>query len=75
MEKVLLKYKQRESKPWLYEERFGQKIFIEQSGFIDYDQEEEVELSEVGKRISVLKSYTNRKYHSFKWEIIEKELA
>jgi hypothetical protein len=70
MEKVLLKYKQREIKPWLYEERFGQKTFIPQEGFIDYDQEEELELSEVVKRIAVLKSYTNRNYHSFNWKII-----
>ncbi len=62
---VLLKYKQRENKPSELVERFGMKTYVSQSGFIDYDQEEEVEESKVMERIKELKSFSNRKYHSF----------
>jgi hypothetical protein len=64
---VLLKYKQRESKPSMLVERWGVKQFIPQSGFIDYDQEEEVEASKVNIRVAELKSFSNRRYHSFIW--------
>ena len=62
---VLLKYKQREPKPTLIEKRFGSLAFIPQSGFVDYDQEEEVADDKVYARIVELKSFSNRKYHSF----------
>lgn len=62
---LLLKYKQRENKPSIFVERFGMKVLERQNGFVDYDQEEEIEEIEVGKRITQLKSYINRKYHSF----------
>ena len=62
---VLLKYKQRDSKPHKFIERFGIKMLVCQSGTIDYDQEEEVEESKVSERIKELKSFTNRNYHSF----------
>jgi len=62
---ILLKYKQRETKPHKFVERFGSKELVCDSGFIDYDQEEEVEESKVVERIKELKSFSNRKYHSF----------
>jgi hypothetical protein len=62
---ALLKYKQRETKPHIFIERFGIKMLVCQSGTIDYDQEEEVEESKVVERIKELKSFTNRNYHSF----------
>lgn len=63
---VLLKYKQRESKPSIVVvERWGIKMIESQSGFIDYDQEEEVEESKVNERIKELKSFSNRNYHTF----------
>jgi hypothetical protein len=62
---VLLQYKQRERKPNKIIELFGMKRFVSESGFIDYDQEEEIQESMVTKRIKELKSFTNRKYHSF----------
>ena len=63
--KVLLKYKQRESKPSIFVERFGMKLLENQSGFIDYEQEEEINELEVNKRIKELKSFSNRNYHTF----------
>ena len=68
VKKVLLKYKQRESKPNTTIERYGIKEIVCQIGFIDYDQEEVVNLSEVEARIKELKSITNRRYHSFKYK-------
>lgn len=62
---VLLKYKQRESKPHIFVELYGVKQLISQTGFVDYDQEEKIEESKVSKRIAELKSFTNRKYHTF----------
>jgi len=62
---VLLKYKQRESKPNIFVTRFGIKEAILQLGTIDYDQEEIVKESEVDRRINELKSFRNRNYHSF----------
>ena len=63
---ALLKYKQRERKPSLIVvERWGMKVFKTQSGFIDYDQEEEVQADKVDTRIKELKSFSNRNYHSF----------
>lgn len=62
---VLLKYKQRESKPNKVIELYGMKTSVFQTGTIDYDQEEEVEESEVNDRINELKSFSNRNYHSF----------
>ena len=62
---LLLKYKQRERKPNILVERFGSKEWVCQTGFIDYDQEEEVEETKVNERIKELKSFTNRRYHSF----------
>ena len=62
---VLLTYKQRESKPHKFITLFGIKMIVCDSGTIDYDQEEEVEESKVFERIKELKSFTNRKYHSF----------
>jgi hypothetical protein len=62
---VLLKYKQRERKPNILVERWGQKEWQFKSGFIDYDQEEEIDSSEVNERIKGLKSLSNRNYHSF----------
>ena len=62
---VLLKYKQRESKPNLFTERFGRKVLVSQSGTIDYDQEEKIEESKAEERIAELKSFSNRNYHSF----------
>jgi len=63
-----LKYKQRESKPHKIVELFGVKTIVSQSGFVDYDQEEEVELGKVGARIKELKSFSNRNYHTFRVE-------
>jgi len=60
-----LKYKQRESKPNKFVELFGMKTIVYQSGTVDYDQEEEVEDSKVGERITELKSFGNRSYHTF----------
>jgi hypothetical protein len=62
---VLLKYKQRERKPHIFVELYGQKDLVCQIGFVDYDQEEEIELSKVDGRIKELKSFTNRNYHTF----------
>ena len=63
--KVLLKYKQREPKPSIFVERFGLKVLENQSGFIDYEQEEEIKVGKVNKRIKELKSFSNRDYHTF----------
>lgn len=63
--KVLLKYKQRERKPDEFVERWGMKVIQVGIGFVDYDQEEEVEADEVDARIKELKSFSNRNYHSF----------
>jgi len=65
MTTVLLKYKQRESKPHKFIERFGSKLLVCDPGFIDYDQEEEIEQLKVNERIKELKSFSNRNYHSF----------
>jgi hypothetical protein len=63
---ALLKYKQRLAKPsFIIAERFGSLAFIPQSGYVDYDQEEEVADDKVYARIVELKSFSNRKYHSF----------
>ena len=62
---VLLKYKQRERKPDEFVERFGMKTYQIGVGFVDYDQEEEVEPDKLEARIKELKSFTNRNYHSF----------
>lgn len=63
---ALLKYKQRERKPSsIVVERWGMKVFETQIGFIDYDQEEEVQADKVNARIKELKSFSNRNYHSF----------
>ena len=62
---VLLKYKQRGTKPHIFVELYGVKTLVFQSGLVDYDQEEEVEASKVDERIKELKSFTNRSYHSF----------
>jgi hypothetical protein len=62
---ALLKYKQREPKPTLIERRFGLLTYIPQSGYVDYDQEEEVAEDKVKARIKELKSFSNRNYHSF----------
>ena len=62
---VLLKYKQRETKPHIFVERFGMRQLVSQPGFVDYDQEEEVERSKLNERIKELKSFSNRNYHSF----------
>ena len=63
--KLTLKYKQRESKPNKFIERFGIKMLVCDPGTIDYDQEEEIESGEAEKRIKELKSFSNRNYHSF----------
>ena len=63
---LVLKYKQRESKPNIFIDYFGSKRLVCDPGFIDYDQEEEVEESKVDERIKELKSFKNRNYHSFK---------
>ena len=62
---TLLKYKQRECKPNILVERWGLKEWQFQSGFIDYEQEEEIESDEVNERIKELKSLSNKNYHSF----------
>lgn len=62
---VLLKYKQRESKPNKVIELYGMKTLVPQAGIIDYDQEEEIEVAKVTERIKELKSFSNREYHSF----------
>ena len=62
---ILLKYKQRERKPGEFVERFGVEVYQVGIGFIDYDQEEEVETDKVDARIKELKSFSNRNYHSF----------
>jgi hypothetical protein len=62
---VVLKYKQRELKPTLIERRFGLLTYIPQSGYVDYDQQEEVADNKVKARIQELKSFSNRNYHSF----------
>ena len=62
---VLLKYKQRESKPDVFIELYGRKALVSQTGTIDYDQEEEIEVGRVTERIKELKSFSNRDYHSF----------
>ena len=66
--KVLLTYKQRERKPDEFVERWGTKVIQVGIGFVDYDQEEEIEEDLVEERIKELKSFTNRRYHSFKSE-------
>tara|TARA_R110000851_G_scaffold329247_2_gene500961 strand:- start:4933 stop:5142 length:210 start_codon:yes stop_codon:yes gene_type:complete len=66
MSTSILKYKQRDSKPHIFVERWGVNCIELQHGTIDYDQEEKIEDSKVNKRIAELKSFTNRKYHSFK---------
>lgn len=63
--KVLLNYKQSELKPNILVERFGFKEWICQTGYIDYDQEEEIEVGKVENRIKELKSFSNRNYHTF----------
>lgn len=68
--KVLLKYKQREPKPLTIVEKFGVKEYQYQIGFIDYEQEEVIEIDKVKYRIAELKSISNRSYHSFSIEII-----
>lgn len=68
MSKVLLTYKQREPKPHIFVERFGMKVLTFQNGTIDYDQEEEVEVSKVNDRINELKSFKNRSYHTFSFK-------
>jgi hypothetical protein len=62
---VTLKYKQRQSKDWTIEERFGIRQIIQHSGTIDYEQEEVVDEKNVSARIKELKSFSNREYHSF----------
>jgi hypothetical protein len=62
---IVLKYKQRETKPYKIVELYGIKQFVCQIGFIDYDQEEEVEETKLNERIKELKSFTNRNYHTF----------
>jgi hypothetical protein len=62
---VLLKYKQRETKPNKFIELYGVKQLVSQVGTIDYNQEEEIEESKVKERIKELKSFSNRHYHSF----------
>ncbi len=62
---ILLKYKQRDTKPNKIVEMFGMKTIVSQSGFIDYDQEETIEPSKVNERIKELKSFGNRNYHTF----------
>jgi hypothetical protein len=62
---VTLSYKQRETKPHKFIERFGIKELVCDSGFIDYDQEEKIEESKVTERVKELKSFSNRKYHTF----------
>ena len=65
---VLLRYKQRVSKPsFIIVERFGSLTFVSQSGFEDYDQEEEVADDKVNERVKELKSFSNVNYHSFIW--------
>ena len=66
---ILLKYKQRERKPDEFVERWGMKVIQVGIGFIDYDQEEEVEADKLDARIKELKSFTNRNYHSFTTKI------
>jgi hypothetical protein len=69
---IKLAYKQRESKPNTLEERFGVKQIISHSGFVDYEQEEIIDIKNVNSRIKELKSFSNRNYHSFKTERINK---
>lgn len=65
---VILRYKQRVSKPSaILVERFGSLTFLSQSGFEDYDQEEELADDKVNARVKELKSFSNRNYHSFIW--------
>ena len=65
---TLLRYKQRVSKPsFIIVESFGSLRFVSQSGFEDYDQEEEVADDKVNARVKELKSFSNRNYHSFIW--------
>ncbi len=66
--KVLLTYLQRGSTPrYTIEERFGQMSIVQQNPRdIDFEQEEFVDLDVVNKRIKELKSFSNRKYHTFK---------
>jgi len=68
---VLLKYQQRERKPDEFVERFGMKVIQVGVGFVDYDQEEEVESGKVDERIKELKSFSNRNYHTFIVENLE----
>jgi hypothetical protein len=62
---VLLKYKQRETKPNKFIELYGVKQLVSQVGTIDYNQEEEIDEGKVKSRIKELKSFSNRHYHSF----------
>ena len=64
---ALLQYKQRELKPNIFVERYGSKELVCQSGYVDYDQEEEVANDKVIERVKELKSFSNRNYHSFVW--------
>jgi hypothetical protein len=65
---ALLKYKQRGTKPsYIIVERFGCLTIVQQYGYEDYDQEEEVEDNKVQARVKELKSISNRNYHSFIW--------
>ena len=65
---AILRYKQRVSKPsFIIVERFGSLVFLSQSGFEDYDQEEEVADDKLNARVKELKSFSNVNYHSFIW--------
>lgn len=63
--KVLLKYKQEGYTGWELQGPSGGKRWVYVGRVENYDQEEEVKQTEVEARIKELKSFSNRKYHSF----------
>lgn len=72
--KVLLKYKQREHINWELQGPCGGKRWVYVNKTVDYDQFEEVEESNVKQRIKELKSFKNRLYHSFSYELLKQEV-
>ena len=72
VKKVLLKYKQDIHKAWELQGPSGGKRWVYVNRVDSYDQEEEVKETEVEARIKELKSFSNRKYHSFTVESLVK---
>lgn len=69
---VLLKYKQDIHKGWELQGLSGGKKWVYVNRVDSYDQVEEIKDSKVEARIKELKSFSNRKYHSFTVESLVK---